>query len=184
VPNDDDRTLDFVVSPPPNLVGVVRSLKSSLHNTERREFCINAEFGDDEAGRLRAIGARFGDLFWTLTLTLAMLLDGPRLVAELRKRLPVRCRRQFGALVSISHEAVGGYLAGATLIAALDGLVVLVTALALRIPRQPLLVGPFSRISCRGSAACSAAFLSSFGPLPSGQFRQRSQALFSFSISA
>ena len=90
---------------------------------------------------LPSIGARFGDVFWTLTLTLALLIDGPRLVAESRKLLPVRLRRQFGTFVSISHEAVGGYLAGSAVIAGLDAIVVLITALVLRVPLAPALAG-------------------------------------------
>ena len=90
---------------------------------------------------LPSIGARFGDVFWTLTLTLALLIDGPRLVAESRKLLPVRLRRQFGTFVSISHEAVGGYLAGSAVIAGLDAIVVLITALVLHVPLAPALAG-------------------------------------------
>ena len=90
---------------------------------------------------LPSIGARFGDFFWILILTLALLIDGPRIIAELRKRIPVRYRRQFGTFVSISHEALGGYLAGAAVVAALDAFVVLVTALSLRVPLAPALAG-------------------------------------------
>ncbi len=97
--------------------------------------------GRNSATLIPSIGARFGDLFWTLALTVALLIDGPRFIAELRKLLLVRYRRQFGTFVSISHEAVGGYLAGATIIAALDALVVLVTALALQVPLAPALAG-------------------------------------------
>jgi predicted PurR-regulated permease PerM len=42
---------------------------------------------------LPSIGSPFGDLFWTLSLTVALLIDGPRIVSELRRRLPVRYRR-------------------------------------------------------------------------------------------
>ena len=95
----------------------------------------------DSTTLVPSIGSRFGDLFWALSLTVALLIDGPRIVSELRRRLPVRYRRQFGTFVSISHEAVGGYLAGATVIAVLDALVVLVTALLLKVPLAPALAG-------------------------------------------
>ena len=90
---------------------------------------------------LPTIGARFGDLFWTIAITLALLFDGPRLVAELRRHLPVRYRRQYGTLVDVAHEAVGGFLAGSAAIAALDALFVLFLAIALRIPLAPALAG-------------------------------------------
>ena len=98
---------------------------------------------DSSTGRtlLPAIGARFGDLFWTLAITLALLFDGPRLVAEVRRHLPVRYRRQYGTLVDVAHEAVGGFLAGSAAIAALDALFVLSLALALRVPLAPALAG-------------------------------------------
>ena len=90
---------------------------------------------------LPAIGARFGDLFWVLTITLALLFDGPRLVSELRRHLPVRYRRQFGKLVEVSHQAISGFLAGSAAIAALDALFVLALALTLRVPLAPALAG-------------------------------------------
>ena len=90
---------------------------------------------------LPAIGARFGDLFWTLAITIALLFDGPRLVAEVRRHLPVHYRRQYGTLVEVTHEAVGGFLAGSAAVAALDALFVFSLALALGIPLAPALAG-------------------------------------------
>ena len=94
-----------------------------------------------ERNLLPAVGARFGDLFWTLALTISLLVDGPRLLAELRRRLPVRHRRQFGTLLDVAGEAVGGYLAGSAVIAALDALFVLTLALTLGVPLAPALAG-------------------------------------------
>lgn len=88
-----------------------------------------------------AIGARFGDLFWVLAITVALLADGPRMMSEFRRLLPVRYRRQYGKLVEVAHQAIGGFLAGSTAIAALDALFVLILALSLGVPLAPALAG-------------------------------------------
>ncbi len=93
----------------------------------------------DVAAWLPTIGARLFDLFWTVVLALALLLDGPRLVAGLERRIPARNRRQFARLVDVSRRAVGGYLAGAALVAAINASVVFLIAVAIGVALAPVL---------------------------------------------
>ena len=90
---------------------------------------------------LPALGARLGDLFWTLAVAVALLLDGPRLLKAFSLRVPVRGRRQFGRLVEVAHQAVGGYLAGSAIIAGFDAAFVLTVAIVLGVPLAPALAG-------------------------------------------
>ncbi len=85
---------------------------------------------------LPTIGARMADVFWTLLLAVALLLDGPRLIGDVRRRVPVRYRRQYGKVIDVARVAIGGYLAGSAVIAALDGLFVLITAVVLPRPAR------------------------------------------------
>jgi predicted PurR-regulated permease PerM len=97
-----------------------------------------------ESGRgvgdyLPMVGNRLLDLLWVVLLAMALLLDGPRLFAAVERRVPVRHRRQFVRVVDAAHRAVGGYLAGAALVAALNAAVVFFIALSLGITLAPVL---------------------------------------------
>jgi predicted PurR-regulated permease PerM len=88
---------------------------------------------------LPTIGARVFDLFWTGVLALVLLLDGPRLVSAVERRVPARKRRQFARMTAVSERAIGGYLMGAALVAGINATVVFVIALALGIALAPVL---------------------------------------------
>jgi predicted PurR-regulated permease PerM len=88
---------------------------------------------------LPSIGARLLDAFWVLILAAAFLVDGSRIAGALERRIPVRSRRQAVRLRAVSHRAVGGYLAGAALVAFMNALVVFGIALALGIVLAPVL---------------------------------------------
>ncbi len=97
------------------------------------------ESGRDLADVLPSLGARLLGAAWTLIFAAALLVDGPRLVAAAERRIPVRSRRQAIRLRDAAHRAVGGYLAGAALVAMINGLVVFGIAAALGIALAPVL---------------------------------------------
>jgi predicted PurR-regulated permease PerM len=132
------------------------------------EFPNHLADGRGGASWLPTIGARTGDLFWTLAIGIALLIDGSRLVDETRRRLPVRYRRQFGTFVDVSHQAIGGYLAGSAVVAALDALFVLILGLALGVPLAP--------------ALAVWAFLTNFVPQVGGLLGGAPLVLLAFSV--
>ena len=95
--------------------------------------------GRDLADVLPSLGARLLGAAWTLIFAVALLVDGPRLAAAVERRIPVRSRRQAVRLRDASHRAVGGYLAGAALVAMINGLVVFGIAAVLGIALAPVL---------------------------------------------
>jgi predicted PurR-regulated permease PerM len=88
---------------------------------------------------LPAIGARILDVFWIVLVSVALLIDGPRLIAATTRRVPARHRRQFSRLVGAVGTALGGYAAGAALVASINGGVVFAIALVLGIGLAPML---------------------------------------------
>ena len=88
---------------------------------------------------LPAVSNRVIDLLWTLLLAVALLVDGPRLAAAARRRVPAGQRRQAVRLSTVSHEAVSGYLGGAMVVASINASVVLVLAIALGLALAPVL---------------------------------------------
>jgi putative heme transporter len=93
----------------------------------------------DTSEWLPTVGARLLDAFWVIVLVMALLVDGPRLVPLLEQRIPAHRRRQASRLLVVSHRAVGGYLAGAALVATLNGVVVFAIALAIGVVLAPVL---------------------------------------------
>jgi predicted PurR-regulated permease PerM len=93
----------------------------------------------DVADWLPAVGNRVIDLLWTLLLAAALLVDGPRLAAAARRRVPAGQRRQAVRLSTVSLEAVSGYLGGAMVVASINASVVLVVAIALGLTLAPVL---------------------------------------------
>ena len=93
----------------------------------------------DVADLLPAVSNRVIDLLWTLLLAAALLVDGPRLAAAARRRVPAVQRRQAVRLATVSHEAVSGYLGGAMVVASINASVVLVVAIALGLTLAPVL---------------------------------------------
>lgn len=88
---------------------------------------------------LPAIGERVLDAFWIVLLSVALLIDGPGMVASTIRRVPARHRRQATRLVAAVGTALGGYAAGAALVASINGAVVLVIAVLLGIGVAPML---------------------------------------------
>jgi predicted PurR-regulated permease PerM len=88
---------------------------------------------------LPTVGSRLLDLVWIVLLTAALLVDGPRLRDAMQRRIPARRRRQVTRAVDVSKLAIGGYLAGAALVAGLNATVVFVLAASLGIALAPVL---------------------------------------------
>lgn len=88
---------------------------------------------------LPAVGARLLDLFWTVLVAVAMLIDGRRIVDRTTQIVPAGRRRQFTRLIGAIGTALGGYAAGAALVAAINGAVVFAIAIAVGIGLAPIL---------------------------------------------
>jgi predicted PurR-regulated permease PerM len=86
-----------------------------------------------------AVGARVMDLFWTTLVAIALLIDGQRLVERSTRLVPVRGRRQFVRLTGAIGTALGGYAAGAALVAGINGAVVFAIAVLVGIGLAPIL---------------------------------------------
>ena len=96
--------------------------------------------------RSPAAGQAFGLLgggvigaFWVILAALSCLLDGPRLVAAVDRRVPALITRQTTRLARAGKLALGGYVAGAAVVAAMNGGFVLLLGLAFGIPMVALL---------------------------------------------
>jgi putative heme transporter len=68
---------------------------------------------------------------WVLVLVAAFSIDGRRVAAAVERQVPARHRRQYARLAGVGHRALAGYAAGAVLVSAMNGTVVLVLALTL-----------------------------------------------------
>ena len=88
---------------------------------------------------LPVVGSRVVDLLWVVLLTVALLVDGPRLAAALRRRTPAVHRRQLTKMTEVSLQAVSAYLGGAMLVAGINASVVLTVALVLGLGLAPVL---------------------------------------------
>ena len=88
---------------------------------------------------LALLGGGLVGVFWILTITVACLLDGPRLVSAIDRRVPARFRRQTSRLARAGHGALSGYVAGSATVAALNGLIVGVLGFVVGVPAPALL---------------------------------------------
>ena len=86
-----------------------------------------------------SIGSQLVDVMWALLLTVALALDGGRVVRAVERRVPATHRRQFTRVTGAAHRALAGYAVGAVLVSTMNGAVVLVLALALQIGLAPVL---------------------------------------------
>ena len=77
--------------------------------------------------------------FWTISIMLAILWDGPRLVAAIRQRVPVRHRARSIRFGRAAYKALSNVVAAAAFVAALNGSVVMTLAIVLGIPLAPIL---------------------------------------------
>jgi predicted PurR-regulated permease PerM len=85
------------------------------------------------------LGDRILDLFWILVLSVALLVDGPRLVRGATDMVPARHRRQTNRLVAAAGVALGGYAAGAALVASINAAVIFAIAVVLGLGVAPAL---------------------------------------------
>lgn len=86
-----------------------------------------------------SISSQLMDALWVLILTIALAIDGRRIVDGLTRRVSAKHRRQVVRLTVVSQEALAGYAAGAVLVSTMNGTVVLLLALILKIGLAPLL---------------------------------------------
>ena len=84
-------------------------------------------------------GSRLVDLFWTVMLALALLVDGPRLAKAAERRVPATRRRQWSRLIAATGSALAGYAAGAALVAGINATVIFVIAVVLGLGVAPAL---------------------------------------------
>ena len=87
----------------------------------------------------RAAGDGFAGAFWTISFMLAILWDGPRLVKAARNRVPAPKRRRVARFGRAAYTALSNVVAAAAFVAALNGTVVMLLAIALGIPLAPIL---------------------------------------------
>lgn len=82
-------------------------------------------------------GAFLGFLF--LLMFIALLLDGPRLVKNIRRLIKPENREAADRLGRATYRVIGKYMAGSILVASLAGMVIGTSALILAVPLAPLL---------------------------------------------
>lgn len=75
---------------------------------------------------------------FTALITIALLLDGPRLMRGVCRLLPHHRRDQAERIGRLAYETVGRYVAGSLVVACVAGTAVLVAGLILRVPLSPL----------------------------------------------
>jgi len=96
-----------------------------------------------QSGAVERITSAAGDglagAFWTISFLLAILWDGPRLVAAARDRVPAQRRLRVTRLGRAAYTALSNVVAAAAFVAALNGTVVMLLAIALGIPLAPVL---------------------------------------------
>jgi len=78
-------------------------------------------------------------VFFTLLVTISLLLDGERLIRGVRRVVPPPRRSQADRIGRLAYQTVGRYVAGSVLVAGVAGLSILVMGLVLGVPLTPLL---------------------------------------------
>ena len=86
-----------------------------------------------------AAGDGFAGAFWTISFMLAILWDGPRLVRAVRDRVAPAKRPEVVRFGRAAYTALSNVVAAAAFVAALNGTVVMLLAIALGIPLAPVL---------------------------------------------
>jgi predicted PurR-regulated permease PerM len=74
----------------------------------------------------------------TLLFAITMLLDGPRILRQLRRAIPIERRGRADEMARVAYRVVGRYVAGSLLVAGVCGFVVLIAGLGLGVPLTPL----------------------------------------------
>jgi predicted PurR-regulated permease PerM len=96
-----------------------------------------------ESNAVERVASAAGDgvagAFWTITFMLAILWDGPRLVRAVRERVAPAKRPRVVRFGRAAYTALSNVVAAAAFVAALNGTVVMLLAIALGIPLAPIL---------------------------------------------
>ena len=98
----------------------------------------------------------------TALVTLALLLDGPRLVRGACRLVPPDRRERAVRLGRLAYDTVGRYVAGSLVVACAAGTAVLVVGLIVRVPLAPLVavwVALFDLVPQIGGAAGGIPFV-------------------------
>jgi predicted PurR-regulated permease PerM len=103
------------------------SLPDRLRESDAVERVVHAA-GDGATG-----------VFWTISFMLAILWDGPRLVRAVRNRIRPAHRSRAVHFGRAAYTALSNVVAAAAFVAALNGTVVMLLAIALGIPLAPIL---------------------------------------------
>jgi predicted PurR-regulated permease PerM len=88
---------------------------------------------------VKAAGDGLVGAFWTISFMLAILWDGPRLVRAVSHRVPIAKRQRAIRFGRAAYKALSNVVAAAAFVAALNGTVVMLLAIALGIPLAPIL---------------------------------------------
>ena len=88
---------------------------------------------------ISVLGGGIVGAFWVVVIALTGLLDGPRLVDAIDRRVPARFRRQGERLGRAGTAALAGYVAGSALVAAMNGVLMGTLALVFGVPLGVLL---------------------------------------------
>ncbi|MGH9225241.1 MAG: AI-2E family transporter [Acidimicrobiales bacterium] len=99
---------------------------------------------------------------FTVVVTIALLLDGPRLVRAVCRLVPVRHRGRAERVGRLAYATVGRYVAGSLVVACVAGTATLVAGLLLRVPLAPLVavwVAIFDLVPQIGGAAGGIPFV-------------------------
>lgn len=124
------------------VVGRVLERNDAAANVERYLADAPDRFLGD-ADTVRRFGVSLGDSLvavWSIVaLTVAALLDGPRLARGMAAAVPPRQRRPLRRLGTILYDVVGRYAAGSATVALLNGTVVTVLGLVAGVPMAPVL---------------------------------------------
>jgi len=99
---------------------------------------------------------------FTILVTVALLLDGPRLVRATCRVVPERRREEAVRIGRLAYATVGRYIAGSLLVAVVAGVATLVAGLVLHVPLAPLIavwVSIFDLVPQIGGAAGGIPFV-------------------------
>lgn len=131
------------------------------------------DFVEDVPDRLRgdlsvvgsaagSVAAGFFSGLLVVLVGVGLLVDGPRLVAGVRRLVPESRRAEADRLAGLAYRAVGRYVAGSLAVASLAGLSTLTAGLVLGVPLTPLLaanVMVFNLVPQIGGAAGGLPFV-------------------------
>jgi predicted PurR-regulated permease PerM len=93
--------------------------------------------GIGKAGKRLAGGAASAII--TVLLAITLLLDGERIVRNVRRMIPPPRQAQADRVARLAYSVVGRYVAGSLVVAAIAGTAVLIVGLVLGVPLSPLL---------------------------------------------